>query len=439
LPCVVISLRDLTDSTLSYNSAKLANPLYRLTGRTESNSSVCRPGCLSNRRWELEERACLSSEALSPAERELESLTHEKKATHIWRVGDELMTSVHVAHMQGGQLAMPPTTRSLFIEIGCSDFDTLDTSPEFVQSPHAFIVSFEPLIDKWATLLHRGSKDYHRGVADRATPLGRHHRRGLVLPFAVADIEGMQTISVSHVAGCSSLLPFNPNVTWGRFCLNVTEHRRVPAITLELALRLTGTLSIELLKIDAQGLDLRLLNSLSNSVGGRGQLKRVRNVSLEVVRDGCPTLYQGQPGFQQVLVALSRLGFHSFGVGWKGGGCEGDARFTRAGALPLATVSDISHDVQRPPGVHWEYACSFGLNFHSGCALRRSHCPVPRHVASLSECQRLCSATVECASIVHNRLGQCFLKYAQVRGRLEPEKLQRQVATVSCRRASPTV
>ena len=39
---------------------------------------------------------------------------------------DALLATMHVAHLSGGTLAVPPGLTSAVIEIGCSDRDTMD-------------------------------------------------------------------------------------------------------------------------------------------------------------------------------------------------------------------------------------------------------------------------------------------------------------------------
>ena len=49
-------------------------------------------------------------------------------------------------------------------------------------APSTFLLSFEPLLDKYASLISRNSRP------DTRAPLGHHHPRGLVLPFAVSSV-----------------------------------------------------------------------------------------------------------------------------------------------------------------------------------------------------------------------------------------------------------
>jgi hypothetical protein len=247
-----------------------------------------------------------------------------------------LVAPIHLAFTdRAGALLVPNHTSSIFVEIGCSDRDTMDADGSLDRDPHAFLISFEPLLDKYATLLARGGPRHNgRGVLDRAVPLGHHHPRGVVLPIAISPgtghtagvgsgggagggggnygsggavgsggvgvgggvgssggggvgahahvsaahagrralaggvhASGITTINVSRIAGCSSLVPFNENTTWGAQCFQgqrgkdqkvgqggMLEARQVPTLTLEAALGLAPAhLPIAKLKSASRG------------------------------------------------------------------------------------------------------------------------------------------------------------------------------------------
>jgi hypothetical protein len=227
----------------------------------------------------------------------------------------DLYATLHLAHLDGeGAIAVPSGTKRMLVEIGCSDRDTMDVDElKKASLSDAFLIAFEPLLDKYATLYARANERFNgRGVTDRAWPLGHHHPRGVVLPFAVAPhapshaphhthargtsrargnaraaaLDGLQTFNVSRIAGCSSLVPFNENTTWGAQCFTprlhggVMEPRHVPVFGIQQALRLAPAhLPIEKLKLDAQGLDFKILHA-----AGTEALRRVVSVELEVVR-----------------------------------------------------------------------------------------------------------------------------------------------------------
>ena len=161
-----------------------------------------------------------------------------------------------------------------------------------------------------------------------------------------AHASGLTTINVSRIAGCSSLVPFNENTTWGAQCFQgqkadqkalqkagqsgMLEARQVPTLTLEAALGLAPAhLPIAKLKLDAQGLDLKLLRSARPAA-----LQRVASLELEVVKKGCPTLYVGQETHERADALLTSLGFKATSWRWHGHlTCEGTGFFVRAPLL----------------------------------------------------------------------------------------------------------
>ena len=127
---------------------------------------------------------------------------------------------------------------------------------------HSFLVSFEPLLDKWATLLSRNSRSRHAGR------LGHHHERGVALPFAVSDHNGFADFHVSPRDGCSSLRePQQPKFgNWKgmgmimKSCAKSFEVHRVQCITLRTVLSdWLGGRPVARVKIDAQGHDLAVV------------------------------------------------------------------------------------------------------------------------------------------------------------------------------------
>ena len=257
--------------------------------------------------------------------RRLQQANQQHSAVRLTQHG--LVAPIHLAFTdRAGALMVPNHTSRIFVEIGCSDRDTMDADGSLDRDPHAFLISFEPLLDKYATLLARGGPRHNgRGVLDRAVPLGHHHPRGIVLPIAISPGTGhaagassgggggwgggiygngggaggggagnggagnggahvpahagrrvlvggvhasaITTINVSRIAGCSSLVPFNENTTWGAQCFQgqrgkdqkvgqggMLEARQVPTLTLEAALGLAPAhLPIAKLKSASRG------------------------------------------------------------------------------------------------------------------------------------------------------------------------------------------
>ena len=96
-----------------------------------------------------------------------------------------------VAQVQLVKLPLVPEAyrERIIIELGANTVytvrDTLLKQPRF---KNHFVVSFEPLLDKYASNLAARSKAVMRAA------LGHHHRRGVILPFAVGSTEGVMDL-----------------------------------------------------------------------------------------------------------------------------------------------------------------------------------------------------------------------------------------------------
>ena len=239
------------------------------------------------------------------------------------------------AHLTEGCEGADCGVEKILIEVGANRRDVLqDEFPGGLAGSKAFVLTFEPLVDKWGWLLQRNAEQ------DRISPPGRQHRRGLALPMAVG-CEGRATFHVPDIDGCSSVLPPSgskvlldqqaaatgadgkESLKWKRIvsdlCAETKERRKVPCVGLEEVI--TGWLGgreIELLKIDAQvshtnnlhliltqsspnphlilsqGFDLQVVRSAGEAI------RRVKTIVLEVQNDGVAKLYQGQPTCSEV-------------------------------------------------------------------------------------------------------------------------------------------
>jgi FkbM family methyltransferase len=188
-----------------------------------------------------------------------------------------IYANLHLAQLRNGVLPIPPSIEKIVVEIGASDRDTLDAQLSTPGWNNTFLVTFEPLIDKYARGLARRAA-YH---GDAFQPLGHHHERGLILPFAVGPSDRparVVTFNVGSNAGCSSLLPTKPRSSRLGWCKTVRERRDVPLVTLERILRWIGApqRSVDFVKIDAQGVDLAAITSAGPL------LRHVRSFTLEV-------------------------------------------------------------------------------------------------------------------------------------------------------------
>ena len=212
-----------------------------------------------------------------------------------------LVVPVHVATLIDGRLPIPQAAEKVFIEVGSSDRNTLDLEllPDHAD---AFLVSCEPLIDKYARAISRRAPQSQ--VLDHHEPLGQHNSRGIILPIAIAPRQagasasggirfnsggaarlkvaplsgGAQTFKVGRSAGCSSFMDVHQGRrrrSFGSWCNPIAEERRVWSEPLEQVLRWIDR-PVDFVKIDAQGMDLEVVRS------GGTHLRAVRRISMEV-------------------------------------------------------------------------------------------------------------------------------------------------------------
>jgi len=224
-----------------------------------------------------------------------------------------VMATIQVAQLpfwrNYAHLSKEPT--EFWIEVGANSIgllrDQMQRQGNFDNG--AFLVSFEPLLDKYAWLLQAMHKRLHRGQ------LGLQHKHGIVLPYAVG-CSGQTTFYITPIDGCSSLLKprgkefaSDPNKQkWktkiGRDCAVEAEQRTVPCISLEKVIReWLEARDIAYIKIDAQGFDLQVVKS-----AGR-MMHKLKNVYMETQCDNAAMLYKGQPNCSSVYVEMIRLGF----------------------------------------------------------------------------------------------------------------------------------
>lgn len=232
----------------------------------------------------------------------------------------ELFVTTQVATLQNGAIKVPKTTDRIIMEIGCSDRNTADNEilPFY---PKGFLISFEPMLDKYSVLMSRGTKRYHSEQRDKSVPVGHHHPRGVVLPFAVAPVGGQHQLYVSAVAGCSSLLHLNKKTKWGRLCLKTLENRTVDAISVNDAFSLAPAhIPIQHLKLDVQGLDGAIIKAIPFKF-----LAKVKKIEFESFNPECNALYHSQIACPEIATYLKEQGF----MGNCSKGCEPTSIFHR--------------------------------------------------------------------------------------------------------------
>ena len=267
-----------------------------------------------------------------------------------------LRASLDVLELSDGQISVPPNLTHTVIEIGCNGHGLAWDSPFTVggidgisfgvplsKQPNVLLVSFEPLLDKYANYLALEAVPKHITQLNKKpskldqkqweSALWRQIEqppalgwsvpgRAIVLPFAVGKAEGTATFHVSKSDGCSSLLPidaatmkFNGRHDWMKgfmeaACGQGAAERRVPVVSLGTILdRWLPGRRIDYLKIDAQGYDLQVLLSASPD-----SLARVGALELEVTSSDLKLPYKGADSCVETLGNLTALGFHAVSV-----------------------------------------------------------------------------------------------------------------------------
>ncbi|KAL3919180.1 MAG: hypothetical protein SGPRY_005725 [Prymnesium sp.] len=194
------------------------------------------------------------------------------------QAGGALTVPLQLLQLTRGRIQLPNDTEALYLEIGTNSFDTYDQKL-LPKQPKAFLLSFEPLLDKWATLLARNSR------SRQFSRLGYHHQRGIALPFAVSDHDGFADFHISPRDGCSSLRPAH-TPEYGNWkyrsmilnaCAKTVELRRVPCVSLRTVIHdWLGGHPVSRIKIDAQAHDLEIVRA-----AGMDTLQLVEEISME--------------------------------------------------------------------------------------------------------------------------------------------------------------
>lgn len=210
---------------------------------------------------------------------------------------------------------LPEVPSEFYLEVGSNSRNVMqdDTKMKAAFARGAFLITFEPLIDKYAQLLTR----YDGGQADHRRQLGLQHEHGLVLPFAVG-CSGSAAFHVAQVDGCSSVLPMRgsafgadpKSAKWPAWvkddCAKDLEQRTVPCVSLEQVIGdWLGGKDVAHIKIDAQGFDLNVVKSAGKHV------EKLKSVHMEVQCDSAAMIYVDQPNCTSVYTEMSRLGFQT--------------------------------------------------------------------------------------------------------------------------------
>jgi FkbM family methyltransferase len=154
--------------------------------------------------------------------------------------------------------------------------------------PRATIHAFEPFPESFRLLVSRYG-------ADKLVKLNE---------AAVIDAEGQMTMNANALPATNSLLSTDPrgDGLWGDRLLETHSTVQVPTITLDGYCRSNGIDSIDILKLDVQGSELKALHGARSMLEGG----RVKLIYMEVIL--APS-YIGQPNFEDYLGFFRGLGY----------------------------------------------------------------------------------------------------------------------------------
>jgi FkbM family methyltransferase len=158
-----------------------------------------------------------------------------------------------------------------------------------------------------------------------ASKLTGHLPNYLVLPIAIAEVNGFADFHLNAYDQASSLLPFNEEglKSWEGPSLQASSVVKVPTVRLDTLMNMLGVEEVDFLKIDAQGMDLAVLRS-----AGR-RLSDIRKIQLEVWVAPV-SLYVGTPSKAQTVSFLEDSGFHLVHSEKQSEGKEENLTFIRA-------------------------------------------------------------------------------------------------------------
>ena len=126
----------------------------------------------------------------------------------------------------------------------------------------------------------------------------------VVLPMAVSDADGVAEFFISSSDASSSLVGTEAAglTHWRDLDLSIRSTVSVQTIRLDTFMRLCGLKNIDFLKVDAEGVDLRVVQSAGDRTAD------IKKITLEV--DTAPNrLYEGAPSREEVMSFMLARGF----------------------------------------------------------------------------------------------------------------------------------
>lgn len=145
----------------------------------------------------------------------------------------------------------------------------------------------------------------------------------VVLPMAVSDSDGFAEFFINAADGSSSLVKMEEAgiAHWKHSHYAVESTSVVQTIRLDTFMRLANLRTVDYLKIDAEGVDLRVVQSAGD------RLRDIKKIVLEV--DIAPDrLYEGAPTHAEVMDFMEKNGFRLAGSEQQNWGLQENLTFT---------------------------------------------------------------------------------------------------------------
>jgi FkbM family methyltransferase len=172
---------------------------------------------------------------------------------------------------------------TVWVDVGANLGQT--TLQAALQNPRLLVFAFEP---NWTLA---------RQIMSRAANF-------VVLPMAVSDCDGFADFFINKSNGSSSLAKMEELglAHWKDFELSVQATIAIQTIRLDTFMKVADLKRIDYLKVDAEGYDLRVVQSAGE------RLKDIRKIKLEVDTAPAP-LYKGAPNHDEVVRYMADCGF----------------------------------------------------------------------------------------------------------------------------------
>ena len=202
-------------------------------------------------------------------DRQLQAYFGSSYAGQLWALQYVLNALHSISHNRPSKTPISEYIVADYVEIGTSNFDTVT---QHVQDADGFTgFAVEPMKHYLESLpIRKGVRKVHAAIVTQepGSSTVDHHRQPQQLeqnstvdlyyiPEEVIDRLGLYY----YLKGCNSIGAYHP----GHIELNVTQHvvvEKVPALTITAFLRIHRIKRIRLLKIDAEGYDLTIMEEL---------------------------------------------------------------------------------------------------------------------------------------------------------------------------------